>query len=109
MSTQKNAFILVKIHRTHGHQVEDLVAAYEDPIFANQECARFNNGVSNVEFSKRPIFEIRIMPILTRRKTRHPFMQRGKADELQQIQQEEVQVKIRGRLAKRNEMCDKDR
>lgn len=104
MSTQKNVFILVKIHRTHGKQSEDLVAAYEDPIFANQECARFNHGVSDVEFSNRPIFEIRILPVLTRRKTRHPFMQRGKNDELPQ---EEVQIKARGRLVKKNVVCDK--
>ena len=109
-------FVVYKAKPIHeGSQVElkALLFATEDPILANSEKDRINNERTSYERHTECItYRVEPLPILSRRKTRHPFMrgqnQRGLFDpELHEKDGNvaesvtQPEIKTRGRLTRR--------
>ncbi len=96
-------------------EIKVLLYATEDPVLANSERDRLNSGRSTDEiYTQRMTYKVEPLPLLSRRKTRHPFMrgqnQRGLFDPETMDKDgntddghnacPQVEVKTRGRLSR---------
>lgn len=95
-----------------NEEVKTLLFATEDPTIAHSECDRLNHGRTSQErYSGGITFKIEKIPLLSRRKSRHPFM-RGQQhelfnpDEYEKDGNVDVEFKMRGKIVKQKEFSN---
>lgn len=92
-----------------NQEVKTLLFATEDPTVAHSECDRLNDERTSQErYSGGITYKIEKIPLLSRRKSRHPFM-RGQQRELFNPDDHEKdgntdpEFKMRGKIVRQRE------
>jgi len=92
-----------------NQEVKTLLFATEDPTVAHSECDRLNDErTHNERYSSGISYRVEKIPLLSRRKSRHPFM-RGQQRELFNPDEHEKdgnidpEFKTRGRIMRTHE------
>lgn len=109
---RREQFIFVVFRATLnqiGQEIKTLLFATEDPTVAHSECDRMNNERTSQErYGGGITYRIEKIPLLLRRKSRHPFM-RGQQRELFNPDDHEkdgntdTEFKMRGRMSCQHE------
>ena len=82
---EQKIFVVYKSFCTDGPETKVLLFATEDPVLAKSECDRLNGERTAREIHTQGLkYKVEPLRVLSRRKTRHPFMrgqnQRGLFD-----------------------------
>lgn len=109
---RREHFIFVVFRATLNsinQEVKTLLFATEDPTVAHAECDRLNDQRTSTErYSGGISYKIEKIPLLSRRKSRHPFM-RGQQRELfnpEDLDKDgnvDPEFKMRGKIVRQHE------
>ena len=116
-STQRSerfTFVVYKATKnSQGQELKNLQFVAEDPTIAYGECNRLNDSRSAADrYSAEVEYKVEKLPLISRRKTRHPFIRTGQKELFNPEQHEKDgnvdESKIRGKFAKAKDKLPHD-
>lgn len=82
MPRENFAYVVIKTFpNVLGQEQRSLMFATEDSVIAGTECSRLNDlRTTQQRYTEGVLYKIEKIPMLSRRKSRHPFMRGGQRE-----------------------------